>query len=40
MAVSLRKEKIIQFSLIALIIGFFAVIVVALCLHDCKIFPH
>jgi hypothetical protein len=40
MAVSLRKEKIIQFSLIALIIGFFAIILVALCLHDYKIFPH
>ena len=40
MDVSLRKVKIIHFSLIALIIVFFGIILVAICLHDSKIFPH
>jgi hypothetical protein len=40
MAVALSKEKIVQFSLVALIIGFFAIILVALFLHDGKIFPR
>ncbi len=40
MVFSLRKQKIIQFSLITLIIVFFAIILIALCLHDGKIFPH
>lgn len=32
------KEKLIQYILIALIIGFFAIPLAALCLFDCKIF--
>jgi hypothetical protein len=40
MAVSLIQKKIIHFSLIALIIGFFAIVLVALYLHESKIFPH
>ena len=32
-------QKIIQFSLMALIAGFFAIILAGLCLH-CKIYPQ
>jgi|GEM_PF-1683702 len=33
------KVKLIEYILIALIIGFFVIPMVALCLFDCKIFP-
>jgi len=39
MAFSLFKEKFILYILAALIIGFFAIPLIALCLFDCKIFP-
>jgi hypothetical protein len=39
MAASSMKEKIFQFSMIALIIGGFAILLSVLCLHDWKIYP-
>ncbi len=38
MFASVPKEKLIQYILIALIIGFFVIPLAALCLFDCKIF--
>ncbi len=39
MAASSLKEKIFQFSMIALLIGGFAVLLSVLCLHDWKLYP-
>jgi hypothetical protein len=39
MAASSTKEKIFQFSMVALIIGGFAILLSVLCLHDWKIYP-
>lgn len=39
MAASSMKEKIFQFSMIALIIGAFTILLSVLCLHDWKIYP-
>jgi len=40
MPVSISKEKLIYYLLITLIISFFVIPVLALCLYECKVFPY